>query len=234
MVKNFDINNSDDFEQIINKIRLGRLPPFGEQYQELYRGQSKDSYVLKSGISRYVNSIAELKKLESNIISNFKKMVFESSITEKYIQLSDNSQSFENEWRWIEQIQHYGIPTRLLDWTLDPKVALFFAVESNQNDVGQFWIFKSPLNWSCDDHFVLNPFDNKIDIISNSSFYVEDGYKDKVAEQRRSFQSGKFTFQDYEKTLIPMEKQSFLQDKMIKYTINPKSKKKTYRIFIQL
>ena len=200
------------------------MPFIGEQYQELYRGQSKNSYVLKPGISRYVKTAKELKKLENAIISDFKKLVNESENSKKFIQLTDSENNFENEWRWIEQIQHFRIPTRLLDWTIDPKIALFFAVERNPKEVGQFWVFESPMNWSCNNHFDINPLDEKIDLISNSSFYVEEDYKDKIAEQRRSFQSGKFTFQDYEKSLTPMESQESLKDRMIKYTINPKSK----------
>lgn len=222
--KQFDINNKDDFERIVNDVRNGRIPFIGEQYQELYRGQSKDSYVLKPGISRYVKTKEELNILEAEIISDFKKMVNKSPNTTKYIQLTDFDNDFENDWRWIEQIQHFRIPTRLLDWTIDPRIALFFAVESNQTEVGQFWIFKSPLNWSCDEHFEIDPFDKNIDLISNSSFYVEDDYQDKIAEQRMSFQSGKFTFQNSEKSIEPMENQNHLKDKMLKYTINPSSK----------
>ena len=224
MNNNFDINNSNDFESIVNKTQNGRIPFIGESFQELYRGQSKDSYILKSGISRYADSVKELKELEKNVLNDFKILIEKSPIGSRMIQLNHKDPYFENDWRWIEQIQHYRIPTRLLDWSLDPKIALFFAVESNEKEVGQFWVFKSPLTWSCDDHFEYNPYSDQIDIISNSSFYVEEDYKDKVAEQRRSFQSGKFTFQDCRKTMIALESQDELKEKMIKYTINPKAK----------
>jgi hypothetical protein len=221
----FEINNYQDFQNIVSQVQFGRMPFIGEQYQELYRGQSKDSYQLKSGISRYTKTAKEIKELEENLIKDFKNLVNNVSDYRKIIHLSEENIDYENDWRWLEQMQHFRIPTRLLDWSLKPEIALFFAVENHENEIGQFWIYKTPLNWSCNDHFSLNPYNNDLNIISNSSFRIEEKYKDKIAEQRRSFQAGKFSIQDYNRNFIAMEKQIDVQKLLLKYTINPESKK---------
>jgi hypothetical protein len=56
--------------------------------------------------------------------------------------------------------QHYGVPTRLLDWSRNPLVALFWAVEnvSHDNEDGVVWAF-SPRHWR-DDPLAPTPLDD--------------------------------------------------------------------------
>ncbi len=53
--------------------------------------------------------------------------------------------SMHTKWHWYHVMQHYGIPTRLLDWTVGAFIGLYFALREQGNS-------SQPCVW------VLNPF----------------------------------------------------------------------------
>ncbi|WP_420128805.1 FRG domain-containing protein [Longimicrobium sp.] len=92
----------DSFNPSIGRIRS----PFA------FRGVSSADYPLTTSLSRLGGAYGQM---EQHLLRNFRKYARRGDV------------QTDSVWNWLAVAQHHGLPTRLLDWTFSPQVAMHFA-----------------------------------------------------------------------------------------------------------
>jgi hypothetical protein len=109
------------------------IRPYGEAKALWFRGQSNGGWGLVPTIYRndYTDANEAEMRLEFESVGH---PLAQSSIT-------------HDKWHWYFLMQHYGAPTRILDWTTNPLVALYFAVREAGKADAAVWVI-DPWRWN--------------------------------------------------------------------------------------
>lgn len=93
-----------------------------------YRGQTKsvdDGYNLTPSVGRFPHlhgiGLASLEDLEREVLETFRNHLI------TYV-----AHRPTNDWELLSLAQHHGLPTRFIDWTTNPLVALYFSLREKQ------------------------------------------------------------------------------------------------------
>jgi len=122
-----------------------------DRSHQYYRGHADANWKLKPTLFRIHNSLCCSKNIndfEEQILKVFKRH------SPPYLK-----QEPKTLIDWLVLGQHFGLPTRLLDWTENPLVALFFALIELKECESAVWMI-DPGNWySIDLEKELNELD---------------------------------------------------------------------------
>jgi hypothetical protein len=95
----------------------------------VFRGMVNADSSLETGLTRLGHSEETTPNIERFLLNNFTKYAHRDAVAHNSL------------WNWLSLAQHHGLPTRLLDWTFSPYVALHFAVDEmpDINTDGVVW-----------------------------------------------------------------------------------------------
>jgi hypothetical protein len=94
-----------------------------------FRGINQVGYGLETSLARLGGNYREL---ERHLLRNFRKYARRNSVEHDTL------------WNWLALAKHHGLPTRLLDWSFSPFVALHFATSNAAlyHKDGAIWAIK--------------------------------------------------------------------------------------------
>jgi hypothetical protein len=119
----------------MNEIKIDSIISFHKQIERYrkssivqYRGQSNHEWTLTPKAGR----IQYREYDDMNIFRHWKRRAIAYLNKENY-----------SDWELLAIAQHSGLPTRLLDWSINPLVAAFFAVIDNFDTNGALFLYNS-------------------------------------------------------------------------------------------
>jgi len=211
-LKEIKINSFSDFHEAIHRIQ----PDVGIG---IYRGVRKSSYELIPSIGRLLPLFQKNGFTKKDLLRD--ELIAFNEFSEQCVSLTEKIP--RNKWEMLALAQHHGLPTRLLDWTRNVLVALYFAVEKFYDTDCAVYAFKGA------DIKVLVPENDK-DPLKYTDFVA---YSPPHISPRITAQAGLFTIHprpfkafDHDqitKIIIPAGIRKSLKRTLSVYGVHPRS-----------
>ncbi|MDF4588370.1 FRG domain-containing protein, partial [Vibrio parahaemolyticus] len=125
----------------------------------IFRGQSCFDWELESSLSR---AFIEADKIRNNgrpsrssmsiNKRNHEKVMIERFKSHAHLYLQHLPPN-DDELSWLSVMQHHGAPTRLLDFSFSPYIALYFALESGDGDAALYCVNHDALAKEDEEYF---------------------------------------------------------------------------------
>lgn len=132
-----EINDVAGYVKHVLEVSRGRNP--------LYRGHSDKKYDLIPSLGRHVKH-PDGSFCLPDYLRGREKEALEQFRGESVPYIKDRTRTFLDV---MAQAQHHGVPTRLMDWTTNPLVALYFAAKNIRNKVdGVVYILNAPKSFA--------------------------------------------------------------------------------------
>jgi hypothetical protein len=121
--------DGDDLFGLIAALTASRWQPSQGKFRPTvaYRGHTSAARNLSTGLVRLTGESETT--VERHILRNFRKYAHRDTAPG------------DSDWNWLSVAQHHGLPTRLLDWSHSPYVALHFATRdtARYDEDGAIW-----------------------------------------------------------------------------------------------
>lgn len=197
------IENLSQFISEVNAFKRDNVNQ-GNKSDLLFRGQ-KSEYILEPSLLRYKGGNS--KNLEQLALMEFKRQ------SPPLIEIEP-----KDDFDWIVIAQHFGLPTRLLDWTYNPLSALWFALCEFRNietivkgGSASVWIFEPFL----EDFRKQQNYDGSVFELNENMIYRPRNLTSRVVNQ-----SSIFTIHSLDNP-VDLEQDPTFKAKLYQYIIKP-------------
>ena len=197
----FYVNDFSQYNALISFLNDNRSYGGDHLWSLFYRGVKDSSYELKSSLR-----VSGLERYESRIINDL------------YNLHPHEFEGCKTDFEMIAKMRHYGLPTRFIDFSRNPNIALWVACEEFENKDGLIYVLSSQ-------HDVLPVrmaeilcqfarFDDGFDMIDERAIYNQIGidnlkYYIKLSGNRKtSRQKREFGFQRITEKLYILPRRS--------------------------